>query len=163
MSIKLTLECTCVACGATTSGTADDVSSAGWVRMIVDQSNGKYKPVFLDGWSGVSSTDDCICKSCYDAYYALQEKADEAQQAAYDALGKFTPTPSPSGGSGTEDDPYTFETGVVCVLNAYYRHGEHVYVYMPADAEAHSYDSWADAAADFAIWDEDTTETGETA
>lgn len=154
MSIKLSLDCTCAACGATTSGTADEVSEAGWVRMVVDQSSGKYKPVLLSGWSGVSSSDDCICKDCYDAYYALQEKADEAQQAAYDALGKFTPTPSPSGGSGTKDDPYTFQAGVVCVLNAYYKHDGKLYVYMPADAEAKSYTSWDEAAADFAEWEE---------
>ena len=154
MSIKLTLDCTCAACQATVSGTADEVSEAGWVRMIVDQSNGKYTPVLLSGWSGVSSSDDCICKDCYDAYYALQEKADEAQQAAYDALGKFTPTPSPSGGSGTEDDPYTFQPGVMCVLNAFYKYIGTLYVYMPADAEAKSYASWDEAADDFVEWAE---------
>lgn len=154
MSIKLILDCTCAACQSTISGTSDEVSEAGWVRMIVDQSNGKYKPVILDGWSDISSADDCICKDCYDAYYALQEKADEAQQAAYDALGKFTPTPSPSGGSGTKDDPYTFLPNVVCVLNAYYKYIGTLYVYMPADAEAKSYASWDEAAADFVEWTE---------
>ena len=162
MSITYNLTCTCAACGATKTGTAAEMGEAGWVRLAIDRSNGKVKPIVIDGW-GDPLADDCICKDCYDAYYALQEKADEAQQAAYDAMGKFTPTPSPSGGSGTVDDPYTFEAGVVCVLNAYYRHGEHVYVYMPADAEAKSYDSWEAAEADFAIWDEDTTETSETA
>ena len=159
MSIKLTLECTCAACGATTSGTPDEVSTAGWVRMIVDQSNGKYKPMLLDGWSGVTSSDDCICKDCYDAYYALQKTADAAQQAAYDALGKFTPTPSPSGGSGTEDDPYTWEAGVTCVLNAFYTHDSKLYVYMPADATAKAYDTWEDAEADMVEWY--TTAAGE--
>ena len=153
MSIKINLDCTCAACQSTVSGTAYEVSKAGWVRMIVDQSNGKYKPVLLSGWRGVSPSDDCICKDCYDAYYALQERADEAQQAAYDALGKFTPTPSPSGGSGTEDDPYTFQAGVTCVLNAFYTHDGVLYVYMPADAEAKSYASWDEAAADFAAWE----------
>lgn len=155
MSIEITLNCTCLACGATTSGTADSVSSAGWVRMIIDHSNGKHKPILLTRWKGVSANDECICKECYDAYYALQEKADEAQQAAYDALGKFAPTPSPSGGSGTRDDPYTFVAGVVCVLNAYYKYIGQLYVYMPADAEAKAYASWEEAAADFALWSTD--------
>ena len=157
MSINLTYTCTCHACNAAKSGTATEMEEAGWRKVL-------QSGVVLDPsqWA-TEYGDDCVCNECYDKYVALQKAADEAQQAAYDAIGKFTPTPSPSGGSGTVDDPYTFEAGVVCVLNAYYRHGEHVYVYMPADAEAKSYDSWEAAEADFAIWDEDTTETSETA
>ena len=153
MSVTYNLTCTCAACGATKTGTAAEMGEAGWVRLAIDRSNGKVKPIVIDGW-GDPLADDCICKDCYSAYYALQEAADEAQQAAYAAMGKFTPTPSPSGGSGTEDDPYTWEAGVTCVLNAFYTHDSKLYVYMPADAEAKSYGSWADAAADMVEWTE---------
>ncbi len=159
MSITYNLTCTCAACGATKTGTAAEMGEAGWVRLAIDRSNGKVKPIVIDGWNDPLA-DDCICKDCCDAYYALQEKADEAQQAAYDALGKFTPTPSPSGGSGTEDDPYTWEAGVTCVLNAFYTHDSKLYVYMPADATAKAYDTWEDASADMAAWD-NTDETTE--
>ena len=155
MSISLTYNCTCNACDAAKSGTAAEMEEAGWKLLTALTSGGVYVSPSWD----TESADGCVCPDCYAKYQTLQKAADEAQQAAYDAIGKFAPTPSPSGGSGTADDPYTFEVGVVCVLNAYYRHGEHVYVYMPADAEAKSYDSWEDAEPDFAIWDEDTTET----
>ena len=75
---------------------------------------------------------------------------------------KFTPTESEDGGDGSESNPYTFVAGKKCVLNAYYTTTVK-YVYMPADAEAKAYDSWEAAEADFAIWDEGTTETSETA
>ena len=159
MSFEINYQATCHACGATKGGKAESMEKAGWRQLMVG-SDGTVS--VLDAWD-YPLADDCVCPDCYAKYVALKQTADEASQSAYDALGKFTPTPSPSGGSGTADDPYTFETGVVCVLNAYYRHGEHVYVYMPADAEAKSYDSWEAAEADFAIWDEDTTETSETA
>lgn len=64
---------------------------------------------------------------------------------------KFSPTESESGGNGSESNPYTFVVGEKCVLNAYYT-APTKYVYMPADAEAKSYDSWADAAADMLEW-----------
>ena len=148
MSVSYTYACTCDSCGATLSGTPSEMESAGWKKFYTFATGGA---VTFEDWAN-SGGDHCLCKDCYDAYYALQEKADEAQQAAYDALGKFTPTPSPSGGDGSESNPYTFEAGVVCVLNAYYAHGGKLYVYMPADAEAKSYGSWEAAEADFAEW-----------
>lgn len=66
---------------------------------------------------------------------------------------KFTPTESESGGDGSESNPYAFVAGQKCVMNAYYV-APTKYVYMPADAEAHSYDSWADASADMVEWTE---------
>ena len=66
---------------------------------------------------------------------------------------KFTPTESESGGDGSESNPYTFVAGEKCVMNAYYT-SPVKYVYMPADAEAKSYDSWADAAGDMVEWGE---------
>ena len=159
MSYEVIYHATCHGCAATKAGNATAMEEAGWKQLAV---NSATDVVVVTGWD-YPLGEECACPDCYAAYQKLQATADAAQQAAYDALGKFTPTPSPSGGSGTEDDPYTWEAGVVCVLNAYYRHGEHVYVYMPADAEAKAYDSWEDAVADMAIWGEDTTETSETA
>ena len=154
MSFTVIYNAYCRSCNAFLSGDKDTFKHNGWKQVHVAGSiNGRVRLRVSDGWDDTSA-DDCICKDCYDAYYALQEKADEAQQAAYDALGKFTPTPSPSGGSGTEDDPYTFQTGVMCVLNAFYKYIGSLYVYMPADATAKSYDSWDDAAADFVEWTE---------
>ena len=66
---------------------------------------------------------------------------------------KFTPTESESGGDGSESNPYAFVAGEKCVMNAYYT-APTKYVYMPADAEAKSYGSWADAAADMVEWTE---------
>ncbi len=66
--------------------------------------------------------------------------------------GKFTPTESATGGDGTESNPYEFAAGTPCVPNAFYRSPE-TFVYMPADAEQHSYGSWADAKADMVEWD----------
>ena len=164
MSFEIVYHATCHGCSATKAGNASAMDEAGWVMLNVYTPAGSSSPIAdaLDTWANAVGN-ECACPDCYAKYQELQKTADAAQQAAYDALGKFTPTPSPSGGSGAADDPYTFEAGVVCVLNAYYRHGDHVYVYMPADAEAKSYDSWEAAEADFAIWDEDTTETSETA
>lgn len=67
--------------------------------------------------------------------------------------GKFSPTESEDGGDGSESNPYTFVAGQKCVLNAYYT-SPVKYVYMPADAEAKSYGSWADAEADMVEWTE---------
>ena len=66
---------------------------------------------------------------------------------------KFTPTESESGGDGSEERPYAFVAGEKCVMNAYYT-SPVKYVYMPSDAEAKSYDSWADAVADMVEWTE---------
>ena len=66
---------------------------------------------------------------------------------------KFTPTESESGGDGSESNPYVFVAGQKCVMNAYYT-SPTKYVYMPADAEAKSYGSWADAEADMVEWTE---------
>lgn len=148
MSLKYKYECTCATCGAATDGSAEAIMEAGWRKTYAGQ-----EVLDADTWQR-NYGDDCICPDCYAKYEALQKAADEAQEAAYEAIGKFTPTPSPSGGSGTEDDPYTFETGVVCVLNAYYKHDDRIYVYMPSDAEAKSYDSWEAAEPDFALWNE---------
>ena len=57
------------------------------------------------------------------------------------------------GADGTEAHPYAFAPGVACIPNAYYT-APTKYVYMPADAEKHAYDSWADAAADMVEWGE---------
>ena len=65
---------------------------------------------------------------------------------------KFNPNEQETGGSGTEDDPYVFVPGKACVLNAYYTSSKK-YVYMPADAVAHAYGSWDEAAEDMAAWD----------
>ena len=65
--------------------------------------------------------------------------------------GKFTPTESESGGDGTEEHPYAFAPGTECVPNAFYTSPQK-FVFMPADAEKHSYDSWAEAAADMVEW-----------
>ena len=148
MSLRYKYECTCATCEASIEGSAEALMEAGWHKTYAGK-----EVLDVDAWQK-SYGDDCICPDCYAKYEALQKAADEAQEAAYGAIGKFTPTPSPSGGSGTEDDPYTFETGVLCVLNAYYRHDDHLYVYMPSDAEAKSYDSWEAAAPDFALWGE---------
>lgn len=153
MPIEFNLTCACAACGATASGSPNEMREAGWRRMIVDESNGGRKPVLLGGWKGVSPSDDCVCKDCADAYAALDKKADEARQKAYDSLGKFTPAPDTGGGSGTESDPYTFAEDTLCVVNAFYTHDGTLYVYMPADAEGHSYASWEDAEADFEPWE----------
>ena len=67
--------------------------------------------------------------------------------------GKFTPEEDETGADGTEAHPYAFAPGVACVPNAYYT-APTKYVYMPADAEKHAYDSWADAAADMVEWGE---------
>ena len=158
MTIEISYKATCAVCGAVKEGTGAELSEASW-RMT----QGGREALPADAWETNVVADDCICPDCAAEYETLAKAAEEAQQAAYDALGKFTPTPSPSGGSGTEDDPYTFETGVTCVLNAFYTHDSKLYVYMPSDATAKAYDTWEDAEADFAIWDEDTTETSETA
>ena len=66
---------------------------------------------------------------------------------------KFTPTEDETGADGSEERPYAFEPGVECVPNAFYT-APTKYVFMPADAERHSYGSWADAAADMVEWTE---------
>lgn len=148
MSIDISYKATCAMCGtATKEGVGQDFINAGWHKTLNGQA-----VLPSDAWREPSYGSDCICSDCYAKYKVLQDAADEAQQAAIDSLGKFTPTPSTSGGIGTADDPYTFETGVVCVLNAYYKYNDTVYVYMPADAEPKSYDSWEDAEPDFAEW-----------
>ena len=152
-------QATCGGCGTTKAGNAQAMQEAGWKMLAV---NSPTDIAVMESWEHPMGA-ECACPDCYAKYQELQKTADAAQQAAYGALGKFTPTPSPSGGSGTEDDPYVWEAGVTCVLNAFYMHESKLYVYMPADAEAKSYDSWEDAESDFAIWDEDTTETSETA
>ena len=152
-------QATCGGCGTTKAGNAQTMQDAGWKMLAV---NSPTDIAVMESWEHPMGA-ECACPDCYAKYQELQKTADAAQQAAYDALGKFTPTPSPSGGSGTEDDPYTWEAGVTCVLNAFYTHDSKLYVYMPADATAKAYDTWEDAEADFAVWDEDTTETSETA
>lgn len=147
--ITMEYKAECAVCDAAKEGAGEELVSAGWRKTA----NGDTV-LPADAWVTDTGGDDCICPDCYAKYEALQKAADEAQEAAYEAIGKFTPTPSPSGGSGTEDDPYTFETGVVCVLNAYYKHDDRIYVYMPSDAEAKSYDSWEAAEPDFALWNE---------
>ncbi len=67
--------------------------------------------------------------------------------------GKFTPTADDTGADGTEERPYAFQPGVECVPNAYYT-SPVKYVFMPADAEKHSYASWADAVASMVEWGE---------
>lgn len=153
MTIKATLECTCAACGATATGTPGEMAQSGWSRLAYDTSGGDVKPVLFAGWDVLFGADECVCKDCADAYAALDKKADEARQKAYDSLGKFTPAPDTGGGSGTEADPYTFAVGAVCVVNAFYTHDGKLYVYMPADAEPKAYDTWADAEADFEPWE----------
>ena len=150
MSYTINYHCTCGGCGTTKAGDATAMESAGWKMLAVDSDTG----IIVAGNWDYPNFAECACPDCYAAYLELQTTADAAQQAAYDALGKFTPTPSPSGGSGTADDPYVWEAGVTCVLNAFYTHDGKLYVYMPADAEAKSYDSWADAAADMVEWTE---------
>lgn len=149
MSITYTYSCACDGCGAAKSGTAQEMRDAGWKKYHRVAPGGAL--VFED-WDNAGG-DYAACPDCYDAFSAAQTKADEAQRAAYDALGKFTPTPGPLGGSGAADDPYSFEVGVVCVLNAFYSHGGKLYVYMPAGAEPKSYGSWEEAEPDFAVWD----------
>ena len=68
-------------------------------------------------------------------------------------IGKFTPTEDTTGGDGSESNPYEFVAGTECVPNAFYRSPKK-FVFMPADAEKHSYDSWADAAASMVEWSE---------
>ena len=148
-------QATCGGCGTTKAGNAAAMEEAGWKMLAV---NSPTDIVVMDSWEHPMGA-ECACPDCYAKYQELQKTADAAQQAAYDALGKFTPTPSPSGGSGTEDDPYTWEAGVTCVLNAFYTHDSKLYVYMPSDATAKAYDSWEDAEPDFAIWDSDTETT----
>jgi hypothetical protein len=148
-------QATCGGCGTTKAGNAAAMQDAGWKMLAV---NSPTDIVVMDSWDHPMGA-ECACPDCYAKYQELQATADAAQQAAYDALGKFTPTPSPSGGSGTEDDPYTWEAGVTCVLNAFYTHDSKLYVYMPSDATAKAYDSWEDAVADMAAWDSDTETT----
>lgn len=150
MSYTYHYQATCGGCGATKAGNAQTMADAGWKMLAV---NSPSDIVVMDSWEHPMGA-ECACPDCYAAYQKLQATADAAQQAAYDALGKFTPTPSPSGGSGTEDDPYTWEAGVTCVLNAYYAHESKLYVYMPSDAEAKSYDTWEAASADMVEWTE---------
>ena len=148
-------QATCGGCGATKAGNAQAMQNAGWKMLAV---NSPTDIAVMDSWEHPMGA-ECACPDCYAKYQELQKTADAAQQAAYDALGKFTPTPSPSGGSGTADDPYTWEAGVTCVLNAFYTHDSKLYVYMPADATAKAYDTWEDASADMAAWDSDTETT----
>ena len=149
MTIEISYKATCAVCGAAKEGAGAELSEAGW-RMT----QGGREALPADAWEGNVVADDCVCPDCAAEYETLAKAAEEAQQAAYDALGKFTPAPSPTGGSGTESDPYTFTAGVVCILNAYYEHDGKLYVYMPADAEAKGYDSWEAAESDFAEWSE---------
>ena len=155
MSYTYHYQATCGGCGTTKAGNAAAMHDAGWKMLAV---NSTTDIVVMDSWDHPMGA-ECACPDCYAKYQELQKTADAAQQAAYDALGKFTPTPSPSGGSGTEDDPYTWEAGVTCVLNAFYTHESKLYVYMPADATAKAYDTWEDASADMAAWDSDTETT----
>ena len=68
-------------------------------------------------------------------------------------MGKFAPAEDSTGADGTEAHPYAFEPGTPCIPNAYYT-APTKYVYMPADAEKHSYASWADAAESMVEWGE---------
>lgn len=64
---------------------------------------------------------------------------------------KFAPDADETGADGSEEHPYAFTPGAECVPNAFYTSPKK-YVFMPADAERHSYDSWDDAAADMVEW-----------
>ena len=151
MSVSYIYACTCDSCSATLSGTPSQMGSAGWKKFYTVSPMGA---VTFEDWAN-SGGNHCVCKDCYEKYQTLQKAVNEAQQVAYDSLGKFTPIPNPVlGGSGTEDDPYTFRPGVTCVLNAFYKYLNTIYVYMPADATAKSYESWDEAAADFVEWTE---------
>lgn len=65
--------------------------------------------------------------------------------------GKFTPEEDSTGADGTEAHPYEFAAGTPCIPNSYYT-APTKYVFMPADAEKHSYASWADAAESMVEW-----------
>lgn len=65
--------------------------------------------------------------------------------------GKFTPDEDETGADGTEERPYVFTPGTDCIPNAFYTVPTK-FVFMPADAEKHSYESWADAKADMVEW-----------
>ncbi len=148
MSLRITYDCECAGCGATLSGTAGEMGEAGWRKVI-----SPGVPLDPSVWA-TEYGEDCICKECYAKYIKLKAARDKADEEMRAAAGKFTPTPSEQGGSGTESDPYTFAENTACVVNAFYTHGGKLYVYMPADAESHAYASWKDAEADFAAWEE---------
>lgn len=149
MSLQFIYSAVCAGCGATKQATGGAFANTQWRKTdglgeVLDAS------AWLDPYG-----EDCVCPDCYAKWLKLKAARDKADAEMRAAAGKFEPTPSPSGGDGTEADPYTFEEGVACVVNAFYTHDSKLYVYMPADAESHSYASWADAEADFAAWETD--------
>lgn len=147
MSLQFIYSAVCARCGATKQAAGGAFANTQWRKT--------------DGLGGVLAAEawldpygeDCICPECHAKYLKLKAARDKADEEMRAAAGKFTPAPSEQGGSGTESDPYEFAENTDCVVNAFYAHDGTLYVYMPADAESHSYASWADAEADFAAWE----------
>lgn len=136
---ELVYRVTCDKCGATA-----DITNANteWIGVASDGFAGA-------GLIGNSSfyLEAVLCPTCATEYQSYLTAIEQAKENAQVFLGK-----SDLSGQGSEDNPYEFQTGVECVLNAYYIHDGNLYVYMPADAEPHSYDSWEAAQNDFALW-----------
>lgn len=135
---------TCAGCNATATDLPDALVAAGW--RTITPSLGFLGADFEYARGGL----DAICKDCVAALQPKIDALDKAQADLTDAVGKFDGTQ----GTGTVDNPIVWKEGMSCILNAYYSHDDKLYVYMPADAEAKSYASWDEAAADFVEWTE---------
>ena len=134
---------TCAGCAAEATGAREQLADAGWRSVLPTQGNFGTEFDYMHGAL------DAVCGDCMAAIQPKLDAVEAARKDLIDAVGKF----DGSKGEGTEDNPLEFETGVTCVLNAFYTHDGVLYVYMPADAEAKSYASWDEAAADFAAWE----------
>ncbi len=140
---------TCDRCGAVadiTDRSLYEGEHAGWVGVT---GSGEVGPGVIAGSWDVVAT---LCPDCHSTYESYQRAVEDAKAKADAWLGKVDLS-----GEGSEENPYEFAAGITCVVNAYYRHDGTLYVYMPADAEPHAYDSWEAAEADFALW---ATEAG---
>lgn len=145
MAFSMTYTCKCAKCGATVAADQEVMANSGW-RRIDRQSGTVYDPAAW-AWTWVQAA-DCVCNACAADYDKLRDKLDKAQQEAADALADWLPK---AGGSGTEADPYVFTPNVTCELAKFYVEAAgaaDTYAYMPADAVAKSYETWADALAD---------------
>ncbi len=142
--IEILYHVTCAGCSSEATGAQDVLVGAGW--RTITPTPGRLGTVFDYPLGGL----DALCKDCVAALQPKIDALDKAQADLTDAVGKFDGTL----GAGTVDNPIVWKEGMSCVLNAYYSHDGKLYVYMPSDAEAKSYATWDEAAADMAEWEE---------